>query len=114
MSNGQSFFLPAPGVMGNYIGSCIVCMRGTDTALAVRGEAEAGIAALMVLGVPEGEAHSTAAVFFAERYGSGEGEVPGGVIDFPIQVCAECCRKSGTGWKPSLLPEIPVYSHGGI
>jgi hypothetical protein len=46
---------PRPGLRGNYSGSCVVCLRGTDTGFAVRGDAEAVIAALIAAGVPESE-----------------------------------------------------------
>jgi hypothetical protein len=28
--------IPTPGIAGHYDGSCVVCLRGTDTALAFK------------------------------------------------------------------------------
>lgn len=45
--------LPAPGVDGTFHGSCVACMRGTDSALAFSGPIEWYCAALVLLGVSE-------------------------------------------------------------
>ena len=48
--------MPAPGIDGTYDGSCVACLRGTDTGLAFTGEAEWIIAGMMMLGIPEDQA----------------------------------------------------------
>jgi hypothetical protein len=47
-------------LQGNYAGTCVGCLRPTDTGLAVRGPAEAQIAFLMVLGMTYDEAKGAA------------------------------------------------------
>lgn len=104
---------PEPGIMGDYRESCVVCMQGTDTGLAVQGEAEVAQAVLQVMGVPSDQAATMAEDYFAEVHGCTDGKVPAGTITFPVRICKACAEKTGTGMMPGLLPEVPVYSHGG-
>lgn len=104
---------PEPGIMGDYRESCVVCLQGTDTGLAVQGEAEVAQAVLQVMGVPSDQAATMAEAYFAEVHGCTDGMVPGGVITFPVRICKACAEESGTSMVPGLLPEVPVYSHGG-
>ena len=107
--NGDSF-VKTPGLLGDYSQSCVACLTGTDTALAVKGPAEAGMALLSVLGLPDDQAQATAEAYFATNFGSAPGQVPEGDITFPVRVCEACCAKSGTGMKPGLIAAgIPVY-----
>ena len=47
------------GILGNYAGSCVSCLSGTDTALAFEGEIEWLAAVLINLGVPHDQAVAT-------------------------------------------------------
>lgn len=90
-----------PGLNGDYRGTCVVCLRGTDTALAFVGEAEWAIAGLKVLGLPKKEAHSTLEAFLVEfQPGHIPGMVPPGVITIPVQVCQRCAGKVKTAQGP--------------
>lgn len=97
--------LPPPNLQGNYQGSCVVCLHGTDTALAFVGEAEWLVAGLDVLGIPDDEADIMVAEFF-----EGKGADPGKVLDgehkMAVQVCAGCVAKA----KPNFpAPGIPAF-----
>jgi hypothetical protein len=49
--------LPEPGLKGNYEGSCVTCLQGTDTVVGLKGEAEWMIAFLVAkLQIPTEEA----------------------------------------------------------
>jgi hypothetical protein len=88
---------PAPGLDGTYQGSCIVCMHGTDTALAIRGPAEATAGFLVVCGVPMEEA-----IAHVEMFPSDDGV-------WKFRVC-EACVPAQTNMKPAPVSEgIPVY-----
>jgi hypothetical protein len=83
-----------PGLNGDYQDSCIVCLRGTDTALAFKGDAEWIITGLIMLGVPEDEALAT----ISYVYGCPYGIVPDGTIRETFRVCGECVA----GAKPNF------------
>lgn len=75
--------------------SCIVCFKGdTATAMAVEGEAEWILAALVALGIDEATAE---AVFrgHLEREGwtGGPDEVPGGRVQLAFRLCSVCAEK---------------------
>jgi hypothetical protein len=90
-----------PGLNGDYRGACVVCLKGTDTALAFRGEAEWTLAGLMRLGLPKKEAYATLEAFLTEfQPGHITGMVPPGVIAVPVQVCRRCAGKVKTAQGP--------------
>jgi len=92
MSNTRK--LPAPGLQGDYKGTCIVCFRPTDTGLGFRGEAEFVIAGLRVLGIPEGADYATFRAGWTDTgHDLEDGEVPDGIIEVPVQVCTRCVSK---------------------
>ncbi len=80
MSNRRK--LPAPGLNSDYSGTCIACLKPTDTGLGVRGEAEWHAAFLINLGIPQDEATATVS--------DGTGLVPDGVYERAYQVCRGC------------------------
>jgi hypothetical protein len=77
------------GLQGDYRGTCIVCLEPTDTGLAVRGEPEAAMAVLMVLGVPGDQA----AAVLPQALGCAPGMVPDGEVTVPFRVCARCAAR---------------------
>lgn len=84
-------------------GSCVVCMRGTDTALAFQGSPEWCIGGLHALGLPVDEAVAT----FTNGYGE---HVPEWMIA-TYRVCAECVGNIDAEFpEPALIlpgAEIP-------
>ena len=79
------------GIHGTDAESCVVCLRGTDTALAFVGEAEWAVAGLQHLGVPDYQAGATVSY----GLGCGPGEVPDGEVTVMFRVCRECADKAG-------------------
>ena len=73
------------GLDGTHSGTCIICLRATDTALGVRGDAEWHAGFLMALGMPTDEAAAVA------------GKYLGYIVDPPgfaaYRVCARCAAK---------------------
>lgn len=102
--------LPPPNLHGTYEDSCAVCMRGTDSGLAFKGEAEWAVAGLFMLGIPEDQA----ATMVSSATGCEPGEVPPGEVTVSVRVCRECAEASPTGMKVGLIATgIPVYSPMG-
>lgn len=95
--------------------SCVSCFRGdTTTGVAIRGEAEAAIAFLLTVGLPEDQAYATAAVVFEQEMGCDPGMVPSGIHDFPFRICAECAGKINTNMKVGEISEgLPLYDFSG-
>lgn len=87
-----------PGLDGTYSGTCIACLRPTDTALGVRGEAEWHAAFLVVMGVPEDEARLT-----VQRHAPSSDR-----YDAAYQVCGRCARNSPFPQPALALPGAPV------
>lgn len=86
----------SPGLDGTYSGTCMKCMRPTDTTLAVRGEPEWHAAFLIILGLPKDEAMATVEMFSPPLDGQGRYE------GF-YRVCTKCAAKaSKTLPKPVL------------
>jgi hypothetical protein len=100
---------PRPGLRGSYRGSCVVCLRGTDTGFAVRGPAEAVIAALIVAGVPESEAYETARAMWNEQgLEVAEGNIPSGVQDAVITLCTDDADRAGLSVALLASGELPM------
>lgn len=100
------------GLQGDFRGTCVVCLRPTDTVLGFRGSAEWVIVGLQVLGVPEDQAYLTAFEAWqeeAKRAGAPLvlGDVPAGVVSMAVRVCRACVAKSEV-----TLPE-PVLDLDG-
>lgn len=100
--------MPAPGLDGTYRGSCVVCLRGTDTGLAFVGEGEWAIAGLMRLGIPRGEA----SIMVSAATGCDPGKVPIEEVMLPVRVCRQCAAASGTGVTVGVLSSGEVPSYG--
>ena len=100
--------LPPPNLQGDYRGSCAVCLRRTDTALAFTGEAEWLVAGLRVLGVPDDQATRMVLKFFEEEKGADPGMVLGGEHTMAVRVCAECVAKAKQGFPAPGVPELGV------
>lgn len=93
--------LPPPGVDGTWRDSCVVCFRGTDTALGFEGPGEWIIAGLSILGVPVDQAGALVSM----STGCELGEVPPGRIRLVFRVCQACVDKSGTGFPVALATD---------
>jgi hypothetical protein len=94
---------PSAGLQGDYRDSSVICLRGTDTAIGVDGEAEWHIALLMELGIDETEAEK----MLASATHCEPGMVPSGRFRGPIRVCADCAARSSI---PRLVPAL--YAEG--
>ena len=95
-------------------GSCVGCGHGTDTAIAVRGEAQWLAAFLVVLGVPADEASDTV---IATLGTPATGQVPAGVLQVVFQVCTSCASASAARLPaPALatLGQLPLVAQPGI
>jgi hypothetical protein len=101
---------PQPGLRGSYHGSCVVCLRGTDTGFAVRGPAEAVIAGLIAAGVPESEAYETARAMWNEQgLEVAEGNAPAGVHDVVITLCKDDADRAGLPVVLVASRELPTH-----
>ena len=101
------FKLPPPNLQGDYHGSCVVCLQGTDTGIAFVGPAEWAVAGLMTLGIPEDQAFDTIS------FGTGcdRGMIPEGEQTIPVRVCQSCVDKCGVRFPLGLIATgIPAIS----
>ncbi len=96
--------LPAPGLLGNYEDSCVVCLEGTDTILAFRGIAGWIEALLEVLGIPEDQAVDTVSV----GCDCPRGEVPEGIFTMTFRVCSDCASKANVRFPAPVLLVVGV------
>lgn len=100
-----------PGLDGTYTGTCIACLRATDTAMGIRGEPEWHAAFLVRLGLPMKEAIATTERYLAEMseaYPLG----PDGEPTAIYRVCSSCMERAHLP-KPVLAlvgAEIPMLS----
>lgn len=89
-------------------GSCIVCLRGTDTALAFRGDVNEIAAGLVAIGVPIRDAIATVQAYPPEADAAGP--------HYTVRVCSTCVRQNAPRLpEPALaIPgaEIPCISRG--
>jgi hypothetical protein len=102
--------LPTPGLRGSYEGSCVICMRGCDTAFALQGQAEWITAGLMKLGVSDID---EASAIVSKGAGSDPGMLPNGIITVVVRCCESCMSKSGLGMNLGLVAAgepLPCYS----
>jgi hypothetical protein len=98
------------GLDGTFSGTCVACLRPTDTGLGVRGDAEWHAAFLVSVGLPEKEAIACAEGARSDCPG---GVKPDGRFDMPYQVCERCAARVPSFPKPSLvLPGEPVPTIG--
>jgi hypothetical protein len=98
-----------PGLQGDYRGTCVVCVKPTDTGLAFIGEAEWVIAGLQVLGVPADQAEGTARQAWREQGRDvDDGNVPDGELTATVRVCRACVRRASGARFPD-----PVLLVGG-
>jgi hypothetical protein len=84
-------------------------MKGTDTGLAFKGEAEWAIAGLLRLGVPEDEASATVSL----GTDSDPGKVPPGVITVAFRVCKSCADQAGMPVGLMAFGQLPTIAHRG-
>jgi len=92
------------GLRGDYRGSCVVCLRPTDTGLATEGEADYAMAMLIELGVPEGQAPDV--VSLAAGVEPGMAYVGRQTVVF--RVCARCAAAAGFVAPGLLAAGAPV------
>lgn len=93
------------GLNGDYQGSCIACLNGTDTGLVCDGDAEFAVAVLTCLGLPYDQA--IAALGWT-------GQCPDGRVQVPVRVCAACAGRVGKGLPTGLVTgELPVVAAAG-
>lgn len=99
------------GIDGTYAGSCVVCMHGTDTGLAVRGPAEALAALLEILGLPATQASAMVLYIAETEFGCKNGTVPAEDCTWALRLCRECAAPiNKSGMEPGLITTgIPVY-----
>ena len=99
--------MPPPGLDGTYRDSCSVCMRGTDTALALTGEAEWVIAGLTMFGLSA----DVAGVMVSDVTGCDVGMVPAGEVTVFVKLCRDCARASKAGGADvgPITGDVPHY-----
>lgn len=93
--------------------SCVSCLKGdTTTAFAVKGSAEAAIAALHLKGgLSVEDAEATVLAYAEHELGCDPGKVPGGDEHvFVFRLCRECAEQ--TRVSVGELPEVPVFRLG--
>ena len=95
-------FTVPPGLDGTYRGTCVICGRGTDTAIGFRGEAEYVIAGGIRLGLPEPQARRRLEL----ATGCDPGNVPDRIITHAYRVCAACVERANPNFpRPGLVPD---------
>lgn len=77
-------------------GSCVICGKGTDTAIMVRGRGEFAIGVLRLCGVSEWEA----AITISNCTGCDIGKIPVGEFDTLMMICVACAQPLGV--EPAL------------
>lgn len=100
--------LPPPNLNGDYEGSCVGCLRGTDTGVSFAGPPEWVVAGLVTaLGVEQ----DTAAAMVSDATGCTPGRVPEHEITLTFRACQECVSRK-TSMKVGLIAsrEVPCYS----
>ena len=85
--------MSGPGLQGTYEGSCVVCLKGTDTAVLLVGRAEWVVTVYMHLGIPENEAAGAVST----ATGCSPGMVPAGEINVRTRLCRQCARSFPVG-----------------
>ena len=99
----------SPGLDGTYNGTCVACLRATDTALGVRGVPEWHAGFLVAVGLPEQEADATVSRFLAELAAGGGYRVEAGEYDMVYRVCGRCASRVPSLPAPVLvIPGNPV------
>ena len=89
----------------DYEGSCIACLRGTDTALGFRGPQEWFAAGLIRLGLPDDQAVATVESILLE-----EGQDPDWG-EWMVRVCKSCADKVGMQVALAIVGgALPTYS----
>jgi hypothetical protein len=85
-----------------------VCLRGTDTGLALTGVAEFVVAGHVKLGVPQDQA----VLMVSEATGCEPGNVPVGEFTVVVRVCRECANRAG---EPVglIATEVPLIKRRG-
>ncbi|GAA1961698.1 hypothetical protein [Amycolatopsis minnesotensis] len=99
----MSDFPPPPNIQGNYTGSCVACMKGTNTGLVLVGDAAFVSAGLIALGIPQ---HQVQFVLAAAT-GHPDGELSAGEMPAVVRACASCARRAKM--EVGLWPTVPVY-----
>jgi hypothetical protein len=105
------------GLDGTHAGSCVVCLEGTDTGLAIVGDAEYAAAGLAAMGVPITEAIATIAVYAERALGFDQGTVPTGKQTWVLRVCRDCAdRGEGFAAVSLIVPgaSLPAYSQADL
>lgn len=89
-------------------GTCVSCLKPTDTAIDVDGEAEFHMATLMILGLPDDQAAS----MVGQLTNAPAGQAFSGRRMAAYRVCTACVERTGTNMpRPGLaIPgaEIPT------
>jgi hypothetical protein len=101
------FVIPPAGLQGDHADTCVICLQGTDTGLAFRGDAEWVAAGGVMLGVPTDQA----TIMVSRALGCEPGMMLPGVLTFTYRVCADCAARAGA-MAPCLLVqggEVPCY-----
>lgn len=100
--------LPPPGLDGTYRGSCALCLRGTDTAIGLAGEAEWIVAFFNVqMDIPDDQA----LIMLSSATNCDEGMVPPGVFSIVVRICRDCGREKKLQVGP-FPGAVPHYSQG--
>lgn len=96
--------MPPTNLRGDYRGSCVACMQGTDTGLAFVGDARFAAAGLTALGIPDDQVQFT----LAAATGNVDGRLPEGEMPVVVRVCGSCAGRAHL--EVGLWPEVPMYT----
>lgn len=95
-----------PGLKGNFEGSCVSCLQGTDTAVGLKGEAEWIIAfEVAKLQIPIDQA----VTMLSLATGCDPGKAPNGELALRVALCRECADKAGLEVGLQADEAIPGY-----
>lgn len=97
-------------LQGDYKGSCVACLQGTDSGVALVGEAEWLVAAIaFITKDPIEVAQKSVEVLM----GWSPGMVASGECSMTIRVCEPCASKVGLPKPVLLIPgqEVPTMWH---
>ncbi len=94
--------IPNAGPTGDWRGSCVLCLKSTDTGMLLQGEAEWLVGAISQLGIPAEQAETMVTAFFANLRCDPD-VVPVGRQEMLVSICSRCAAAAGVPTAPGLI-----------
>jgi hypothetical protein len=94
--------VPNAGPGGDWRGSCVLCLHGTDTGMLLQGEAEWLVGAIRQLGVSAEGAATMVTASFADL-GCDPGLVPTSRLEMLVSICSRCAAAAGVPTAPGQV-----------